>query len=220
MSTLTLATGIEQLGLHVPAMAAEQLAGYLALLHKWNATYNLTAIRDPQRMLTHHLLDSLAVLPVLEAWHDEKSALARRHGAEPQALRLVDVGSGAGLPGLLLAMVRPAWSIVSVEAVAKKAAFQRQALIELAIGNVEVVGERIERLALHGCDGVISRAFASLADFVALAGHLAPVLWAMKGALPQAELAALPAGWQLAATTRLTIPGLDAERHLLRLEKI
>lgn len=206
---MTLSEGIAALGLSLPPGAEERLAAYLALLAKWNRVYNLTAIRDPREMVTHHLLDSLAVLPALE----QKSALAGRC-----APRLADVGSGAGLPGLVLAIARPEWSVTSIEAVEKKAAFQRQAKIELGLDNVAIHCGRVEELR-DTFDAVISRAFASLADFVGLAGHLAPCLWAMKGVQPADEIAALPAGWRLAASEELSVPGLGAQRHLLRLER-
>lgn len=239
---MKLAAGIAALNLALPAGAEDKLAAYLALLLKWNKVYNLTAIRDPQEMVTHHLLDSLAVLPILDDW--QKSALAGRHihRAEAPALveangsaadvmpeqksalagrrfSLADVGSGAGLPGLVLAIARPDWSVVSIEAVDKKAAFQRQAKIELGLGNVDVRGSRVEEVR-DTFDAVISRAFASLADFAGLAGHLASCLWAMKGVHPADELARLPAGWRLAASEELGVPGLGAQRHLLRLERV
>ena len=204
---MTLAEGIATLGVSLPGGAEDRLMAYVSLLAKWNKTYNLTAIRDPAEMVTHHLLDALAVLP-----HLEKSAPAGR------GFRFADIGSGAGLPGLVLAMARPDWSITSVEAVDKKAAFQRQATIELALANVRVHCGRVEALS-GNFDGVISRAFASLADFVGLAGHLSACLWAMKGSYPADEIAALPADWKVTASHRLEVPGLAAERHLLQLEK-
>ena len=200
-----LRSGIAELGLRLPDGAPERLLAYLQLLLKWNRTYNLTAVRDPQAMVSHHLLDSLAVLP-----HLENSALALR--------RLADIGSGAGLPGLVIALTRPDIQVVSVEASQKKAAFQQQARIELGIGNATILAQRAEALA-GPFDAAISRAFASLADFVAMAGHLANRLLAMKGAFPADEVAALPSGWHLAATHELMVPGLDARRHLLVLEK-
>lgn len=204
---MTLADGIAALELTLPAEAADRLAAYLALLVKWNKVYNLTAIRDPAAMVTHHLLDSLAVLPVLE----------QSRAAGP-GFALADIGSGAGLPGLVLAIARPDWRIVSVETVEKKAAFQRQACIELGLANVSIHCGRVEDMQ-GSYSAVISRAFASLADFVNLAGHLSGCLWAMKGAYPAAEIAALPAGWRLAASHELKVPGLNAERCLLQLEK-
>lgn len=206
---MTLSEGIAALGVTLPAGAADRLAAYLALLAKWNRTYNLTAIRDPGEMVTHHLLDSLAVLPVIET-----SVPAGRRN-----LRIADVGSGAGLPGLVLAMVRPDWRVTSIETVEKKAAFQRQVGIELGLHNVNVCCGRVENVE-ENFDITISRAFASLADFVRLAGHLSPCLLAMKGAYPADEIAALPSGWRVLASDELTVPGLGAERHLLQLEKI
>jgi 16S rRNA (guanine527-N7)-methyltransferase len=208
---MNLAAGVAALNLALPAGAEDKLAAYLALLLKWNKVYNLTAIRDPQEMVTHHLLDSLSVLPTLDTW--QKSALAGRR------FTLADVGSGAGLPGLVLAIARPDWSIISIEAVDKKAAFQRQAKIELGLANVDIRCGRVEEVR-DNFDAVISRAFASLADFVGFAGHLAPCLWAMKGVYPADELAHLPSGWQQAASEELSVPGLGAQRHLLRLERV
>lgn len=208
---MRLAEGIAALaafGVSLPAGAEEKLAAYLALLAKWNRVYNLTAIRDPDEMVTHHLLDSLAVLPEIE-----KSVPAERR------FSLADVGSGAGLPGLALAIARPDWSLASIEAVDKKAAFQRQATIELGLDNVSIHCRRVE-VVEERFDAAISRAFASLADFVRVAGHLADTLWAMKGGYPADEIAALPPGWRVAAGHRLVVPGLDAERHLLQLEKV
>jgi 16S rRNA (guanine527-N7)-methyltransferase len=206
----SLDTGLAALGLDLSVAQKTQLLDYVGLLQKWNRTYNLTAIRDPGEMLTHHLLDSLAVLPVLQ-----KSALAIR--------RLTDVGSGAGLPGLVLAIVRPDWQLRSIDAVDKKAAFQRQACIELGLKNVEVVSGRVENLAGESAGAVISRAFAELADFVRLAGHLiAPggVLLAMKGVMPNEEISRLPAGWEVGLVESMRVPGLDAQRHLIVLEKV
>lgn len=208
---MNLAEGVEALGLRLPSGAPQQLAAYVALLAKWNRIYNLTAVRDPDAMVTHHLLDSLAILPVLT-----KSALAGRQSQPP--LRLADVGSGAGLPGLVLAIAQPDWQIVSIEAVEKKAAFQRQAKIELGLANVSIHCGRVEDYK-GVFDGVLARAFASLADFVQGAGHLASRLLAMKGVYPAEEVAALPAGWRLAASHALHVPGLAAQRHLLELEK-
>jgi len=208
MKQSMLAEGIAALELALPAGAEEKLAGYLALLAKWNRTYNLTAIRDLDEMVTHHLLDSLAVLPVLE-----KSAVAGR-----REVNLADVGSGAGLPGLVLAIARPDWRITSIETVEKKVAFQRQAKIELGLVNVNIHCDRVEDVAECFTD-IISRAFASLADFVRLAGHLSSCLWAMKGVYPADEVAALPIGWRVTASHELSVPGLSAQRHLLQLER-
>jgi 16S rRNA (guanine527-N7)-methyltransferase len=198
---MTLEEGIGALGLLLPPGAEAKLRAYLALLAKWNRVYNLTAVRDSEQMVTHHLLDSLAVLPHLG-----------------DVRTLVDVGSGGGLPGLTLAICKPDLRLTSVEASQKKAAFQQQARIELELTNVSIHCGRIE--AMTGAfDAAISRAFAELADFVRLAGHLSRRLLAMKGAYPQAELDRLPPGWRLADAIKLVVPGLDAERHLIVLEK-
>jgi 16S rRNA (guanine527-N7)-methyltransferase len=194
---MNLEAGIEALGLELPAGAVASLGRYLALLAKWNRTYNLTAIRDPEKMVTHHLFDSLALLPHLEG-----------------VSTLADVGSGAGLPGIPLAICRPDLLLASVEASQKKAAFQQQAKIELDLANVSIHCERIEDFQ-GAFDAIISRAFADLAAFVARAGHLSGRLLAMKGAYPQEEIDRLPAGWRVITAEKLLIPGLDAERHLI-----
>lgn len=204
---MTLEEGIAVLGITLPPGAEGKLHAYLALLAKWNKVYNLTAIREPEAMVTQHLLDSLAVLSVLQ-----ESALVGRH------FTLADVGSGAGLPGLVLAIAQPDWRVTSVEAVEKKAAFQRQVKIELGLTNVSIHCGRVEDLQQR-FDGVIARAFASLAEFVAQAGHLSDRLWAMKGAYPADEIAALPPGWRVVACHTLHVPGLAAERCLLLLER-
>ncbi len=194
--------GIQALGLDLPAKAVDQLLAYRDLMLKWNRTYNLTALKDPARMVSHHLLDSLAILPWVT-------------GPE-----LLDVGSGAGLPGIPLAIARPDLRVTLVDAVQKKAAFQRQAAIELGLANVQALHGRVEEL--QGRYGMItSRAFADLADFVRLTRSLlAPDgRWlAMKGLAPEQELAALPAGVQVAGLHPLRVPGLDAARHLVILQ--
>ena len=201
--------GSAALGLDLSSGKREKLLAYIAMLSKWNRTYNLTAIRDEHEMLTHHLLDSLAVLAVVG-----ESALAGRSWA--------DVGSGAGLPGIPLAIVCPDLGMTSIEAVEKKAAFQRQAKIELGLENLTVDNRRVEQVPGACFDAVISRAFAELADFVSLAGHLPNStgrLYAMKGTIPDEEIKRLPSDWVLRETLPLHVPGLDAQRHLLVLEK-
>ncbi|TAH47261.1 MAG: 16S rRNA (guanine(527)-N(7))-methyltransferase RsmG [Betaproteobacteria bacterium] len=201
-----LADGIAALGLVLPQETVDRLLAFGELLLKWNRVYNLTAIRDPREVITHHLLDSLAVLPHLE-----------------RVERLADIGSGGGLPGIPLAIVRSGLIVNSVETVNKKASFQQQARIELQLGNFSVINERVEkvtsdRLPVGAAYGVISRAFSSLADFVNLSGHLVAAggaLYAMKGVHPADEITALPAGWTVTATHALRVPGLDAERNLL-----
>lgn len=201
-----LSDGVAALGLALPQETVDRLLAFGELLLKWNEVYNLTAIRSPQEVITHHLLDSLAVLPHLE-----------------RVSRLADIGSGGGLPGVALAIVRPGLVVSSIETVGKKASFQQQAKIELGLGNFSVLNKRVEQVQAQGlpggaAEGVISRAFSSLADFVNLSGHLLAeggALYAMKGAHPADEIAALPAGWVVAETHALVVPGLDAERHLL-----
>jgi 16S rRNA (guanine527-N7)-methyltransferase len=187
-----------------------KLLDYVALLNKWNRTYNLTAIRDENEMVTQHLLDSLSILPVVE-----ESALAGR--------RWADVGSGAGLPGIPLAIVRPDLDMTLIEAVEKKSAFQRQAKIELGLSNIAVVNARVEEMPGGLFDIVISRAFADLDTFVDLAGHLLAQngrLHAMKGLAPEDEVSRLPTGWAVLERARLSVPGLDAQRHLIVLERV
>lgn len=198
--------GLEALGLPLENGARAQLLAYVALLAKWNRTYNLTAIREPSEMVGHHLLDSLAIVPHLP--------MPQREGS------LADVGSGAGLPGIPLAIARPQWRVALNDSKQKKAAFMRQAAIELGLKNVEVSESRAEgwqpakRFAV-----VVSRAFSDLAAFISACRHLvAPggALVAMKGTVPHAELRQLPSGW-IASIVRLSVPQLDAERHLILL---
>jgi 16S rRNA (guanine527-N7)-methyltransferase len=190
--------GLEELALELPAGARERLLCYTALLAKWNRTYNLTAIRDPLAMVAHHLLDSLSVLPHLPLREDNA--------------RLADAGSGAGLPGIPLAIARPRWHVALAESSQKKAAFLRQAAIELTLDNVEVYEGRVEAWRPQPrFELVISRAFAALADFIAACRHLVTPggsLAAMKGAPPQD----LRPGYTL---IRLRVPFLDAQRHLV-----
>ncbi len=198
-----LARGVAALGTDLPSGAQSRLLAYLALLEKWNRVHNLTAVRDPRQMVTHHLLDSLAVLP---------------HVAGP---RVADVGSGGGLPGIPLAVARPDWSVTLIESGGKKAAFLQQAAIELALANVTVVAARVETWRpAQGFDTVISRAFSDLAEFARLASHLAApagVLAAMKGVHPDEEIAQLPKAVRVERTVALAVPGLDARRHLILL---
>jgi len=202
-----LAAGLAALGLDLDDAARRKLLAYLDLLEKWNRTHNLTAILDPGQMITHHLLDSLAVLPHLPA----------RPG-----LRIVDVGSGGGLPGIPLAVCRQDWLVTLIDSSLKKAAFLRQAAIELSLRNVDVVAERVETYrAATPFDVAISRAYSSLATFVLQARHLVAKggsLAAMKGAYPREEIEALPRGVRLVDARRLEIPGLDAQRHLILME--
>lgn len=199
-----LAAGMAKLALALPADARGKLDAYLALLAKWNKTYNLTAIREPARMITHHLLDALAVLP---------------HLPQVEKLRVLDVGAGGGVPGIPLAIARPQWNVVLADANHKKATFLAQAGIELALPNVTAVATRIEDYAPTApFDVVISRAFADLRTFAESSSrHVAEngVLVAMKGVHPDEELADLPDNIVVIATHALAVPGLDAARHLI-----
>ena len=202
--------GLVALGLDLPAAMLSKLLGYVALLKKWNGTYNLTAIREESEMVTQHLLDSLSILPALS-----ESALAGR--------RWADVGSGAGLPGIPLAIVRPDIDMTLIETIEKKSAFLRQAKIELGLSNLKVVCGRVEDMAGGLFDAVISRAFAELATFVDLAGHLLAQngkLYAMKGLVSEDEMSRLPSGWAVLECARLSVPGLDAQRLLIVLERV
>ena len=200
-----LVPGLKALGTALPAGGEARLLAYVELLARWNQAYNLTAIRDPGEMLTKHVLDSLAVLPFV--------------AAGPCA----DVGTGAGLPGIPLAIARPEVRFTLLDSNGKKTRFVTQAVAELKLGNVEVVQARAEAWQPAApFPQVLSRAFASLQDFTRLAGGLAAPggrLLAMKGARPDEEIAALPAGFRLLAVHHLKVPGLAAERCLVELEK-
>ena len=204
MSTMTLAAGLTALGIALPEAAQLKLLAFRDLLLKWNRTYNLTALRDPQQAISHHLLDALAILPHV--------------GTSP----LLDVGSGGGLPGIPLAIAHPDLAVTLVDTVQKKAAFLQQVAIELELKNVAVHHARVEEMRGQYAQ-ISSRAFAELALFVSLTRHrLAPGgRWlAMKGARPDAEIAVLPANCKVEAMIRLAVPGLDAERHLIILKAV
>ncbi|WP_321907183.1 MULTISPECIES: 16S rRNA (guanine(527)-N(7))-methyltransferase RsmG [unclassified Paraburkholderia] len=200
--------GAEALGVELTERQHEQLLDYVALLAKWNAVYNLTAIRDPRQMLIQHILDSLSIVPHLPARADAT---------------VLDVGSGGGLPGIVLAIVRPNWQVTLNDIVQKKSAFQSQAKAELGLANLAVVTGRVESLrpgveVPKKFDLIVSRAFADLADFVTLARHLVAdggAIWAMKGVHPEGEIERLPSGTKALNTIRLNVPMLDAERHLI-----
>ncbi len=194
-----LADGLAALGLD-PALAPP-LLDYLALLLRWNRTYNLTAIRDPEEMVTRHLLDSLAMHPYV------------RPGA------LADLGTGPGLPGIPLAIARPDVQVTLVESNGKKARFLREAVRQLKLGNARVLESRAEAVAEPGAYAQITaRALDTLAGILEVGGHLLAAdgrLLAMKGVAPAEEIAALPAGWAALAVHPLDVPGLEAERHLV-----
>lgn len=201
----TLARSSAQLGLALSDAQHHTLLRYLDLILKWNKVYNLTSLRDPTEALTHHLIDSLAAVPPL-----------LRHLGEKEA-KLLDVGSGAGLPGVVFAICCPQLQVRCVDTVGKKAAFVQQAALELKLPNLRGVHARVENLT-EKFDVVSARAFASLADFtrwsvVALAEQ--GVWLAMKAKHPEAEIAALPASVEVFHVEQLAVPGLDAERCII-----
>lgn len=208
-----LAQVVAALGLELSAAQHTQLLQYLALLERWNKVYNLTAVRDPAEMLTLHLADSLAVVAPLGRW-----LVAQNRG---EVVRVLDVGSGAGLPGVVLAIACPKLRVDCVDTVAKKAAFIQQVAVSLKLPNLRGVHARVESLA-ETYDVVCSRAFASLHDFVTWSRTcLAPggAWMAMKGKHPSDELAGLPAGVEMFHVEPLQVPGLDAERCLIWLRQ-
>ena len=193
--------GLQQGGNLLSESQRNHLLSYLELLQKWNKVHNLTAVRDPAEMVTLHLLDSLSVLPHINVE------------------RLLDVGSGAGLPGIPLAVCRPDLQVAVMDASQKKASFMRQAKAELGLNNLEVLCGRVEQYQPPRIfDAIISRAFSDLKEFVSLTRHLLMPggSWlAMKGAHPHDELAQLPADAQVIDILPLHVPGLDAQRHLV-----
>ncbi len=208
-----LRAGLDALALRLDDMHVGQLLAYQALIGKWTQVYNLTAVRDPAEMMTHHLLDSLAAVPPL-----------KRHLLQAGPLdgaRLLDVGSGAGLPGTVMAICCPDLDVICVDTVAKKAAFIRQAALELKLPNLAGLHARVETIAppvTSAFDVICSRAFASLADFTALSqGALSPAgVWmALKGKHPSAEIDALPPDVEVFHVEQLNVPGLDAERCVI-----
>jgi len=192
--------GVSNLGLDLPAVAETQLLQFLQLLAKWNHAYNLTAVREPPEMVTRHLLDSLVLLPYV-------------HGP-----RVLDIGTGPGLPGIPLAVARPDCLFTLLDANAKKTRFVTQAVGELGLKNVEVVQERVENYRPEQkFDTLVTRAFSSIADMLTSARHLcAPGgrFLAMKGTYPEKELAAIPVDFAIIEVLALKVPGLDAARHL------
>jgi 16S rRNA (guanine527-N7)-methyltransferase len=197
--------GLRFLALDVPPEAQERLLAYIALLVKWNRTYNLTSVREPRDMLALHVLDSLSVLSHLPPG------------------TLADVGSGGGLPGIPLAICERQRRIVLLESNQKKSAFQRQVQIELGLSNLEVVCKRAEDYVPQtAVDVVISRAFASIADFIKVAGHLCGsqgVMAAMKGVFPEGEIAEIPPMFHVEQSTALEVPGVEGARHLILIRR-
>lgn len=199
-----LEAGLAALDLALPSPVVQQLLTYVKLLSRWNRAFNLTSVRDPDQMVTRHLLDSLVAL----AWL--------------RGSRVVDVGTGAGLPGIPLALADPERRFVLLDSNGKKTRFVTQAVAELGLKNVEVARVRAEQYHPDTLfDTVISRAFASVGDLVRQAGHLCPPggrILAMKGVYPVAELDQIPAGFVVAEVAPLQVPGLDSERHMVSLD--
>jgi 16S rRNA (guanine527-N7)-methyltransferase len=204
--TAKLREGVGSMALTLSEAQLGMLIDYVSLLSKWNAVYNLTAVRDPVQMITQHVLDSLAAVP-----------------AFVDAQNVLDVGAGGGLPGMVLAIwaseARPELRVSMIDTVHKKTAFLTQAKVELGLTNVSIFTMKVEQLRVsEPFDVITSRAFAELADFVNWSGHLlAPGgrFIAMKGVRPEQEIAALPAGWTTTSVQAIKVPGMDAERHLV-----
>ena len=201
-----LGEGIAAMHLDVSPAQQDKLMDYLALMFKWNAVYNLTSLRDPMQMVTHHLLDSLAAVP----------AFANAHN-------VLDVGSGGGLPGIVLAIVRPDMKVSMIDTVHKKTAFLTQVKAELSLTNVTVYTARVEQLQVSDkFDVITSRAFADLSDFVNWSSHLLADggrYIALKGVAPKDEQERLPAEWKVTGLEPLQVPRLGAERHLVHIER-
>lgn len=206
-----LVDGIETMQLDLSGEKIAKLMDYLALLFKWNAVYNLTSLRDPMQMVTHHLLDSLAAVP-----------------AFADAQHVLDVGAGGGLPGMVLAICRPDMKVAMIDTVHKKTAFLTQVKAELGLTNVTVYTKRVEQLevkpggAPQAFDVITSRAFADLSDFVNWSGHLLAdggQFIALKGVAASDEQQRVPAPWQITELRPLTVPKLEAERHLVFIKR-
>ncbi|USX27051.1 16S rRNA (guanine(527)-N(7))-methyltransferase RsmG [Oxalobacteraceae bacterium OTU3CINTB1] len=197
--------GIKDLNLDLADDQVEKLLDYLALLNKWNSVYNLTSVRDPMQMVTLHLLDSLAAVPAFAG-----------------AKNVLDVGAGGGLPGMVLAISRPDMMVSMIDTVHKKTAFLNQVKAELGLSNVTVYTKRVEQLEVKTkFDVITSRAFADLSDFVNWSGHLLEEggrFIALKGTAPEDERERLPEPWKVQKLEPLTVPGLEAERHLVFIE--
>jgi 16S rRNA (guanine527-N7)-methyltransferase len=214
-----LRAGLSALGLALADGQVTQLLDYLALIQKWNKVYNLTALREPELMLSHHLLDSLTAVPALRRKLAERQSTAGE-GGSPARFRMLDVGAGAGLPGVVIAICCPEVAVTCVDTVAKKAAFVQQAAATLKLPNLRGLHARVESLTgpAGGYDIVSSRAFASLLDFTTWSrAALAPDgLWlAMKGKIPEEEMAQLPPDIDVFHVEQLLVPGLQAERCIV-----
>ncbi|GGC94930.1 16S rRNA (guanine(527)-N(7))-methyltransferase RsmG [Undibacterium terreum] len=204
--TAMLADGVEEMGLPINSGQIDNMISYLTLLSKWNAVYNLTAVRDPREMVKQHLLDSLSAAHAFSG-----------------ASNVLDVGAGGGLPGMILAITFPGIRISMIDTVSKKTAFLTQAKTELGLSNVTVHTGRVEALQVaQKFDVITSRAFSELNNFVNWSGHLLADggrFIAMKGVAPDQEIERLPQGWVVEAVEPLTVPGLNAERHLVYIKK-
>lgn len=198
--------GIAAMALDVSPAQREQLLDYLGLMFKWNAVYNLTSLRDPMQMVTHHVLDSLAAVPAFAG-----------------ARNVLDVGAGGGLPGVVLAIVRPDMQVAMIDTVHKKTAFLTQVKAQLGLANVTVYTMRVEQLEVSDkFDVITSRAFADLSDFVNWSGHVLADggrFIALKGVAPQDEQERVPAAWKVTQVQPLQVPRLGAERHLVYIER-
>lgn len=211
--------GLAETELAVSPEQRQQLIDYLGLMAKWNHVYNLSAIRDADKMVSHHLLDSLVILPTLEQWIDES-------GLNKQTISILDVGTGGGLPGVVLAIMHPEWQLTLIDPVHKKTAFLQQVKGQLALTNLSVVTGKVEDLPAGKQYNIItSRAFASVVDFVSLSEQALAeggFFAAMKGVFPAEEMAELNAAfagqWQ-ATSVELQVPQLDAKRHLIQLKR-
>ncbi|QSX40868.1 16S rRNA (guanine(527)-N(7))-methyltransferase RsmG [Shewanella cyperi] len=201
-----LASGLKQAGLQASAEQQQKLLDFVGMLHKWNKAYNLTSVRDPQQMLVRHVLDSLVVSPHL------------------QGERFIDVGTGPGLPGIPLAILNPDKQFVLLDSLGKRIRFQKQVAFELGINNISSVESRVELYQpVQGFDGVLSRAFAAVADMLSWCAHLpneGGCFYALKGQLAEDEMQAIPEGFKLLECIELQVPGLDEQRHLLKLTKV
>ena len=203
--TAVLNDGIDAMDLPLWAAQREQLMDYLALMAKWNSVYNLTSLRDPMQMVTHHLLDSLAAVSAFEG-----------------AKNVLDVGAGGGLPGIVLAIARPDMQVSLIDTVHKKTAFLTQVKAELGLTNVTVYTMKVQDLKAGPFDVITSRAFADLSDFVNWSGHLLQEggkFIALKGTAPADEQERLPGEWKVRESRPIKVPKVEAERHLVFIEK-
>lgn len=203
---MVLGEGIAEMGLAVTPEQQKRLMAHLQLMYKWNAVYNLTSLRDPMQMVTHHLLDSLAAVPAFK-----------------DASNVLDVGAGGGLPGIVLAITRPDMKVAMIDTVHKKTAFLTQVKAELALSNVTVYTMKVQDLQVSDkFDVITSRAFADLSDFVNWSGHLLQEggqFIALKGVAPSEERERLPQEWKVSGLQPLQVPRLGAERHLVFIQR-